>query len=103
MAAKSLDKYRSARNDTCEAIEEPDDMDKLGQGFPAADLLEEVDIGDGTIPRPTFVKQKLAVDYKSKLIALVREYIDCFAWEYHEMPGFRPHILNRLYIAAEKS
>ena len=63
---KRLDKYRAERNDMYEAIEEPDDMDKLGQGFASADLLEEVDIGDGTVPRPTFVKNKLAADYKSK-------------------------------------
>ena len=85
----------------CEAIEEPDDMDKLGQGFASTDLLEEVDIGDGTIPRLTFVKQKLEADYKSKLIALVREYVDCFAWEYHEMPGLsRELVEHRLPIKA---
>ena len=42
---KRLDRYRAESNDMCEAIEEPDDMDKLGQGFTSADPLEEVDIG----------------------------------------------------------
>ena len=56
---KRLDKYRAERNDMCEAIEEPDDMDKLGQGITSADPLEEVDIGDGTVPRPTFVSRNL--------------------------------------------
>lgn len=98
---KRLDKYRAERNDMYEAIEEPDDMDKLGQGFTSADSLEEVDIGDGTVPRPTFVKQKLAADYKPKLIALVKEYVDCFAWEYHEMPGLsRELVEHRLPIKA---
>ena len=70
-------------------------------GFTSADLLEEVDIGDGTVPRPTFVKQKLAADYKSKLIALVKEYVDCFAWEYHEMPGLNRELVeHRLPIKA---
>ena len=41
----------------CEAIEDSDDLDKLGQGFTSADPLEKVDIGDGTIPRPTFLKR----------------------------------------------
>ena len=54
---KPLDKYRAERNDMCEVIEEPDDTDKLGQDFTSADPLEEVDIGDGTVPRPTFVKR----------------------------------------------
>ena len=98
---KRLGKYRAERNDMYEAIEEPDDMDKLGQGFTSADLLEEVDIGDGTVPRPTFVKQKLAADYKSELIALVKEYVDCFAWEYHEMSGLsRELVEHRLPIKA---
>ena len=28
---------------------------KLGHGFTSADLLEEIDIGDGDRPRPTFI------------------------------------------------
>ena len=79
---KPLDEYRAGKNNMCEAIEEPDDMEKLGQGFASADPLEEVDIGDGTTPRPTFVSRNLEADYKQALIALVRESVDCFAWEY---------------------
>ena len=41
----------------CEAIEDFSDIDKFGQGFTSADPLEKVDIGDGTIPRPTFIIQ----------------------------------------------
>ena len=70
-----------------ESIEEPNDIDKLGQGFTSADPLEEVDIGDGSVPRPTYVNKNLKADYKAEIIRLVREYVDCFAWEYHEMPG----------------
>ena len=47
----------------CEAIEDFDDLDKLGQGFTSADLLEKVDIGDGTIPKPTFVNKNLSTEY----------------------------------------
>jgi hypothetical protein len=39
----------------CEAIEDLDDLGKLGQGFTSVDPLEEVDISHGTITRPTFV------------------------------------------------
>ena len=56
---RHLDKYQAERNDMCEAIEESDDMDKLGQGFSSADPLEEVDIGDGIVPKPTFVRKNL--------------------------------------------
>ena len=54
---KRLVEYRSNENDMYESIEELDDMDKLEQGFTSADPLEEVDIGDGSIPRPTFIKK----------------------------------------------
>ena len=52
-----------------------------------ADPLEKVDLGDGPISRPTFVNKNLSVEYKANLIKLLKEYIDCFAWEYSEMPG----------------
>ena len=55
---KRLAKYRSSEDDMYESIEELDDMDKLGQGFTSADPLEEIDIGDGSATRPTFIKQK---------------------------------------------
>ena len=42
-----IEHYRSRMNDMCEAIEDTEDMDKLGQGFTSADPLEKVDIGDG--------------------------------------------------------
>ena len=50
---KRLVKYWSSENDMYESIEELDDMDKLGQGFMSANPLEEVDIGDGSVSRPT--------------------------------------------------
>ena len=84
-----------------EPIEELDDMDKLGQGFTSTDPLEEVDIGDGTIPRPTFINKNLKADYKAVLIELLKEYVDCFAWEYHEMPSLsRELVEHRLPIKA---
>ena len=84
-----------------EAIEELDDMDKLGQGFTSADPLEEIDIGDGSIPRPTFVNEDLRADNKVRLIELLAEYVCCFAWEYHEMSGLsRELVEHRLPIKA---
>ena len=76
-------------------------MDKLGQGFTSADPLEKVDLGDGTIPRPTFVNKNLSVEFKTDLIKLLKEYIDCFAWEYSEMPGLsRDLVEHRLPMKA---
>jgi hypothetical protein len=84
-----IEQYRIEKIDTCEAIDDFDELDKLGQGFTLADPLEQVDIGDGSTPRPTFVYQNLEADYKSELIALLKEYADCFAWNYTEMPRLR--------------
>jgi len=71
----------------CKAIEDFDDIDKLGQGFMSAYPLEKVDLGDGTIPRPNFVNKNLSAKYKVVLANLLKEYIDCFAWEYYKMSG----------------
>ena len=59
-----IEHYRARRNDMCETIKESEDTDKLGQGFKSADPLEKIDIGDGTIPRPTFVNKNLSVEFK---------------------------------------
>ena len=62
-------------------------------------MLEEVDIGDGDRPRPTFISAKLDPEYKQELVKLLKEYNDCFAWEYYEMPGLdRSIVEHRLPI-----
>ena len=78
----------------CEAIEDLGDLDKLGQGFTSADPLEKVDIGDVSIPRPTFLNANLSDDCKADLIKLLKEYVDCFAWEYSEMPGLNRDLVE---------
>jgi hypothetical protein len=74
-------------NDMCEAIENFDEVEKLGQDFSSSNPLEEIDIGDGITPRPTFVNKNMSLEHKDAIIKLLRDYIDCFAWNYHEMPG----------------
>jgi hypothetical protein len=44
-----------------------------------ADPLEEVDIGDGAIPRLTFVNKNLDANYKAKLMEILKDYVDYFA------------------------
>ena len=51
----------------------------------AQDPLEEVDMGDGTIRRPTYVSSKLSPGVKAEVVQLLKEYKDCFAWDYDEM------------------
>jgi hypothetical protein len=51
---------------------------KLGYGFTSADELEEIDIGPGDKPRPTFISKKLDPKLRGPMIALLKEYPDCF-------------------------
>jgi hypothetical protein len=76
---KRVEHYRANKNNMCEAIEEIEDLDKLGPSFMLVDPLEEIDIGDGVTPRPTFVNKNLNDDYKNNLVEFLREYVDCFA------------------------
>ena len=48
---------------------------KLGYGFTSADDLEEVDIGPGDKPRPTFISKKLDPSLREPMIALLRDYL----------------------------
>jgi hypothetical protein len=70
---------RSSDSSVGDMIEEFRDLDKLGQGFTSIDPLEEIDIGDGRTPRPTFVNKILETDPRNKMIDLLKEYSDCFA------------------------
>ena len=67
---------------------------KLGHGFTSTDELEEVDIGSRDRPRPTYVSAKLDLEYKQELVNLLKEFKDCFAWEYYEMPGLDRSIVE---------
>jgi len=72
---------------------------KLGHCFTSADELEEVDISSGVRPRPTYVSVKLDPEHKQELVDLLKEFKDCFAWEYYEMPGLdRSIVEHRLPI-----
>jgi hypothetical protein len=85
---------RSSGSSVGDVIEEFRDFDKLGQGFTSADPLEEIDIGDGKTPRPTFVNKTLETDPINEMIGLLKEYSDCFAWNYNEMPGLSREIVE---------
>ena len=65
----------------------------------SADELEEIEISPRDRLRPTYVSAKLDPKYKQELIDLLKEFKDCFAWEYYEMPGLdRSIIEHRLPI-----
>ncbi|CAL8089446.1 unnamed protein product [Prunus armeniaca] len=51
------------------------------------DPLLEINMGTEPEPRPLFVSQFLSPELAAEIIGLLHEYKDCFAWDYHEMPG----------------
>jgi hypothetical protein len=62
--------------------------------FTSADELEEIDIGLGDKPRPTFISKKLNPELRELMIVLLKEYADYFAWDYTEMPGLDRSIVE---------
>ena len=65
----------------------------------AEEKLEEINLGSNSQePRPISISSRLSETGKSKLIMLLKEYKDVFAWDYREMPGLDPglvvHTLN---------
>jgi hypothetical protein len=89
-----VEQYWTSKTDAYEAIDDFDELNKLGHGFTSADSLEKVDIGDGSVPRPTFINQNLKANYKAELITLLKEYADYFAWNYTEMPKLSRELIE---------
>jgi hypothetical protein len=67
---------------------------KLGYGFMSADELEEIDNGPGDKRQPTFISKRLDPFLREPMIALLKEYSNCFAWDYTEMPGLDRRIIE---------
>jgi hypothetical protein len=70
------------------------DDGKLGYRFTSAHELEEVDIGPGDKPWPTFISKKLHLSLREPMTALVKEYSDCFARDYTEMSRLGKNIVE---------
>jgi hypothetical protein len=83
----------------CEAIEDFEEVEKLGQDFSSVDPLEEIDIGDGITPRLIFVNKNMSLEHKNAIIKLLRDYVDYFAWNYREILSLsRELVEHRLSI-----
>jgi hypothetical protein len=79
--------YQAGTEGMSETVEDFDNVSKLGQGFLAVDELEEVILGEGDMPRLTYVNARLTNDEKGILHEVLREYMGCFVWNYTEMSG----------------
>jgi hypothetical protein len=89
-----MEQYWCTTNDMCEAIEDFDEVEKLGQGFSSVDPFEEIDIGDGITPTSTFENKNMSLKHKYAIIKLLRDYIDCFTWNCREMPGLSRELVE---------
>jgi hypothetical protein len=60
--------------DAMGVVEDSDELGQLGRGFSSMDDIEKVDIGDGVIPRPTYVSVHLNTGQKQEIIELLKAY-----------------------------
>lgn len=60
----------------------------------AQDPLEEVDFGESTERKPTYISAKIDPSMKKNLVELLKEYKDCFAWDYNEMSGLSRNMVE---------
>lgn len=75
-----------------QVIEEEMEMEKpKSQG----DELVEVNVaGENEELRPIFLSTHLSDELKSKMLALLREFRDVFAWTYGENPGLDSRLVT---------
>ena len=61
---------------------------------PVSGSTEFIDFGVPDQPREIRIGSSLSHDEKSRLIDLLRSYLDVFAWSYEDMPGLDPTIVQ---------
>jgi len=65
--------------------------------------LEEIDLGGGSIKRPTYISSKIGPEFKVQIVALLKKYKDCFTWDYNEMLGLSRNVVElKLPIRPDK-
>ena len=61
---------------------------------PVSSSTELIDFGVPDQPREIRIGSSLSHDERSRLIDLLRSYLDVFAWSYEDMPGLDPTIVQ---------
>ena len=70
-----------------------EDPNKEAQIQPEEEL-EEVSLKASLgSPKPVFISSQLTTQEKEQLVALLKRYVDVFAWTYEEMPGLDPGLV----------
>jgi hypothetical protein len=91
-----VNKYHSEVNGMCEAVDDFDDIGKLGQGFMSIDKLDEINMGGEMDKRLTYINAGLYGEQRHKMYELLRGFIDCCAWTYKEMPGLSRDLVEHV-------
>jgi hypothetical protein len=92
--------YCSSTDVAIGVVEDLDELGKLDCGFSSMDNLEEIDIGDGVIPLPTYVSARLDVNQKQEIIELLKAYTCYFPWDYTEMPKLSRELVEHRLLQA---
>ena len=67
-------------------------------GYEGPAEVKEVDLSSlGQDPKPLFIATDLSHLEEKDLLILLREFRDCFAWTYKDMPGVPPRGLRAYY------
>lgn len=60
----------------------------------AQDPLEEINQGEGEVKRPTYISAKVKPSMKKKVVVLLKEFKDFFAWDYNDMSGLSRNMME---------
>lgn len=55
---------------------------------------QEVDLGDVIIRKPTYISTKTNPSLKNLMIKLLKDFKDCFAWDYDEISGLSQYLVE---------
>lgn len=51
-------------------------------------------MGDGAVKRPTYIIVKVEPGMKKKVVELLKEFKECFAWDYDKMSGLSRNMVK---------
>jgi hypothetical protein len=88
--------YRARKDGVSELVEDFDKVGELGQGFSTIDKLQEINLGEGDLSRPMYISTNLYEDQKEELCDLLKEFVDCFVWDYTEMLGLSRELVEHV-------
>ncbi|XXG42113.1 hypothetical protein AAC387_Pa01g2457 [Persea americana] len=67
--------------------------------LPTEDSVQKIDLGTPDNLRPVFISKNIKDDELPEYVSFLREFVDCFAWSYTEMPDLDPKIaVNKLNL-----